>query len=348
MQHRAFRVASRLNKRLPALPYKPARQVNLACTANMTKRQICLGFACLLLGSSGAGCHIMHAHHCCVATAQGFSDDWYAPQFVQFTNFTKRLVLCSSNGSMARSDQLTPPVLLLHEMPGLTRQCLILATNLAAQGFKVYVPLMFGVPDVHTRYAGAWNDLHLMVFGSGWHVYRKSQTPRIVNDLRDLIKEIERVNRTNSIGVIGMCLSGSLPLALLSERSVRAVVLSQPAIPFLRSSQEEAALGLSPEDLFVATNRVAFEKIPIMALRFETDLICQKRRFDTLKYELGTNFVDLTIPLKEYNADMLKDGHPHAVLTQWYCGVTNSATRSRFEKVVEYLHDRLDQKQRNP
>ena len=39
-----------------------------------------------------------------------------------------------------------PAVLVMHELPGLTPACISLAEDIAAAGFTVYLPLLFGRP----------------------------------------------------------------------------------------------------------------------------------------------------------------------------------------------------------
>jgi dienelactone hydrolase len=40
-----------------------------------------------------------------------------------------------------------PGVLVMHELPGLTPQCIDLATRIESAGFTVFLPLLFGEPN---------------------------------------------------------------------------------------------------------------------------------------------------------------------------------------------------------
>lgn len=288
------------------------------------------------------GCSVFRVHQCCTSVTGSSQADWYTNYFDSFPNSTSMKVLVSRT---VKTNQHS--ILLLHELPGMTPECLTLATNIAAQGFTVYLPLMFGKPgDTSGLWHSFRNAVHLS-FSPRWHIYRKARTSPIAGDLRKLVRDINRVHGTNAMGVIGMCLTGSLPLTLLQENSVCAVVLSQPAVPIVEiSCRQKAALGLSVADLRFATNRVAKEHIPVIGLRFETDKICQSPRFHTLRREFGDEFVDLTISKWDYDDYTLQRiktecMQPHSVLCENYNNAAGSPTRIRFESIINYFQTRL-------
>jgi len=222
----------------------------------------------------------------------------------------------------------------------MTPECLRLGTNLAAHGFTVYLPLMFGRPGAPSSALSIMWRLIALSFSSKWHVYEKAHTSPIVNDLKRIREEI--VQRHGRVGVIGMCLTGAFPLALLEDQGVTAVVLSQPATPFMRiTSAQRAALSISEDDLERAKRRVFRDNLEILGLRFASDNLCQAERFENLKDQFGTNFTDLTISLSD---------HPlraHSVLCGDYDNTPMSATRVRFECVLSYLDKRFDTKVSN-
>ena len=92
------------------------------------------------------------------------------------------------------------------------------------------------------------------------------------------------VDRTRRpVAVIGMCLTGAFPLALLGD-GVEAAVLCQPTLPLnvllMRPiGKQKEALGLSEDDI----NRAKKVKTPLLALRYQTDHLCPKERMKTLR-----------------------------------------------------------------
>ncbi len=279
------------------------------------------------------GCTLMKAHQGCAKQSVRFDD--YTNYFhVWKSNAKMTVYTCDGspiNPAAPRGQFNTnrTPILLLHELPGMTPECLILATNLAADGFTVHVPLMFGKPDQNQTF---WNSVRLL-FNPKWNLYHKHRTSAIAGDLRKLTQEISQQHQQKPMAVIGMCLTGSLPLALLSEPNVMLVVLSQPATPLWRFTfDQRAALALSPCDLRFAEKRVAKENIKVIGLRFAADRICQAQRFENLQYCFGTNFLDWTIPLRDCPPDQ-----PHSVLCENYDNTEGSATRSRLETLKQHL-----------
>ena len=140
-----------------------------------------------------------------------------------------------------------------------------------------------------------------------------------------------------------MCLTGTLPLALLSEKPVQAVVMCQPATPFYFLSAgyaRRAALNISGADLAFAKQRVSSEQIELLGFRFAGDKLCQAQRFEQLEHQFGPAFKDLTIPLSDYDKNAIPQG-AHSVLCGHYNDCAGHPTRQRFDRMVEYLQRSL-------
>ena len=69
--------------------------------------------------------------------------------------------------------------------------------------------------------------------------------------LRKFVAEIGRRHPQQTIGIIGNCLTGTLPLALLDNPQVTRVVLAQPTLPM----RTNIGLG-DKEDLAISQRRV--------------------------------------------------------------------------------------------
>lgn len=170
------------------------------------------------------------------------------------------------------SNRNKPPVLLLHELPGLSGQTLSYAKELS-QDFTVYVPLLFGSTNMHSIPRG----LAAFWFNGEWRGLESGDS-KIVKWLRAVVKEIEGLHKDMPIGVIGNCLTGSLPLALLDNSSIHAVVLAQPTLPltiFDNSSEVKKSLGISEGEIKNAKNKSSAK---IFYLRFEQDSISKPEK----------------------------------------------------------------------
>ncbi|MGH6997216.1 MAG: dienelactone hydrolase family protein, partial [Phenylobacterium sp.] len=113
---------------------------------------------------------------------------------------------------------------------------------------------------------------------------------------------------------VGMCFTGGFALAMMTEPSVVAPVLSQPSLPLGSSKPKRAAaIGVSPAEVSCARKRFDEEDLSMIGLRFYGDPFVPDARFDTYKREFGDKFEAIEIDPKHARPGGLK--HPHSVLT---------------------------------
>jgi dienelactone hydrolase len=218
-----------------------------------------------------------------------------------------------------------PGVLLIHELPGLTLDCLTLANRLVERGgFSVYVPLLFGAAG---EAANTMNTVRVL-FDGDWSVTGKNKSSRITNFLRGLANKIAAETPGRGIGVVGNCLTGGLPIALLTEKCVVAPVCCQPSIPMFGNDSD---LGISKSELDAALRRT---DVPIYVYRFKNDTLCKHARWQAIKDAFGeTRFHGLELD-SEHPAGRHKD---HAVLTAGYNDCPGTQTRAAFDAVLAFL-----------
>ncbi|UVT14652.1 MAG: hypothetical protein H8K04_12425 [Nitrospira sp.] len=211
---------------------------------------------------------------------------------------TTHSVFCLNDGTSK------PPVLLLHELTGLSPGTLAYAEELS-KDFTVYVPLLFGEKGRFSLVSGLgayWFQGSLDFFPGGeWGVPAQGSAP-IVNWLRGVVHKIGERHHQQFIGIIGNCMTGPLPVALLDHPQVAAVVVAQPALPmrfWWYTDDDKQSLGLSADDLTEAKKSTA----KVYGLRFETDCISDRAKQRTLRDQFGTRFISGEIPASEYQRD---------------------------------------------
>jgi dienelactone hydrolase len=212
-----------------------------------------------------------------------------------------RSVYCLHDGTSK------PPVLLLHELTGLSPGTLAYAEELS-KDFTVYVPLLFGEkgkPSLVSGLGAYWFRGSIEFFPGGeWGVPANGSAP-IVTWLRGVVQMTGERHHQQRIGIIGNCMTGTIPLALFDHPQVGAGVVAQPALPmrfwWYREADRES-LGLSTDDLRNAKQSTA----KIYGLRFETDCISDPAKQRTLRNEFGDRFLSGEIPVSDYQ----KDGKP--------------------------------------
>src|SRR5262245_56473349 len=141
-----------------------------------------------------------------------------------------------------------PGVLLLHELPGMVPQCVDLATHIAAQGFTVFMPLLFGeagAPPATARLTAQ------VCISREFHCFAHNKSSPITRWLRALcLQRIRPGCPGPGIGAIGMCFTGGFVLSLFVDDLMLAPILCQPGLPFPSPRPGAGkALAVSPEDL---------------------------------------------------------------------------------------------------
>lgn len=194
-----------------------------------------------------------------------------------------------------------PPLLLLHELEGLTEETMHYATELS-NDFTVYLPMLFGDRGKQTVLSGLKGMSAYWLSGE-WGIPSDGSAP-VVEWLRAVVVEIQAKHRDLPIRIIGNCMTGAFPLALLNEGKpsdpkVESVVIAQPALPmrffWWQTKDDRKSLGLSNKDLMFAKG----SKAKILTMRFETDGISHPEKQNTLR-QFGDRLIATEICAKNY------------------------------------------------
>jgi dienelactone hydrolase len=221
-------------------------------------------------------------------------------------------------------------VVLLHEINGLSPGCIDFGNELASNGFRVYMPLLFGHPGEHSSFVGGIQSCFFGGFKCNSPGGKIDTKPVIW--VRNFVEHLCNRSDVTAVGVIGMCESGAFPLATMKKGSkVRAVVLSQPAIPFAKDRQSDA--GIAPSTMQQAKE----SGTPILFFRFKEDTISTFARYDYLFKYFGPQ------QLEGHCLDGPSDFHPtwdhrlHAVLTGPFGKIREDARQT----VMQFFKDKL-------
>lgn len=211
-------------------------------------------------------------------------------------------------------------VVVLHELPGLTRDDLALARALGSRGFNVFAPVLFGVPEQDSLLRGYSAACRSDLFACS----SLSTRSPILDTLAALVEELSRRDGQRPVAVIGMCLTGVLPLALLPHQ-VAAAVLCQPTVPFSAGAgrptgAQKSDLGLSGADLELARA----SSVPFLLLRYAGDGRCPPERVAEFRRQFGTRLAAIELP----------GGH--------HSSLAGDFDDTAFEDVLDYLAVRFD------
>lgn len=211
-----------------------------------------------------------------------------------------------------------PAVLLSHELPGMVPECVELARKLAAEGYAVYMPLLFGEPlknygILPLAWPCVWREFSFLS--------AKGKSP-ITDWLRALARRAFSERGGKGVGAIGMCFTGGFALSLMLDEELIAPVLAQPSLPLTSVS----ALNLPDEEWENAKRR----DVPVLAFRFDGDPRCRAARFDTLRAGLGDKLREVVVP-----------GRKHSVLTIHFKSLSAADQARVWSELTGFLAERL-------
>jgi esterase/lipase len=204
----------------------------------------------IVLAGSFSSCAI---HPCAQAPARQSPNDFVFREFK-----TK-----AHTYPMAITRPAGAPILVLHGMCGLDGATLDWAKALARHGWKVYLPMLDGE---FNQCKPASHYLRIKLSRS-WETKNPNATGPVVDDLGTLADAISARHGGKRLVVVGQCLTGSIPLALLSRPSVKTAVLCHPALPLKspvqvllgipQSAEKRKALALPPDQLHKSLNALS-------------------------------------------------------------------------------------------
>jgi dienelactone hydrolase len=232
-----------------------------------------------------------------------------------------------------------PGVIIIHEMPGLHPLVVRFADHVAAAGMSVFLPSLFGQPgkDVSIGYA-LGEMLKGICIRREFNVWATNRSSPIVEWLRALARKVHSECGGRGVGAVGMCFTGGFALAMMTEPSVTAPVLSQPSLPLpLGSKSRAAGIGVSDIEIACAKRRFDDENLSMIGLRFFGDGFVPDARFETYKKTFGDKFEAIELDAKDAAPAPVP---PHSVLTLHLDDRPGTPTKRAEERVIAFFKER--------
>jgi dienelactone hydrolase len=233
-----------------------------------------------------------------------------------------------------------PAVIVIHEMPGLHPGVVAFADRVAEAGMTVFLPVLFGVPGRPAAHpAGALTMLAGMCVRREFAAWSANRSSPIVDWLRALARKAHAECGGKGVGAVGMCFTGGFALAMMTEPSMVAPVLSQPSLPMPMGpggKARAAAIGVSPGEIACARRRFEDEDLSMIGLRFHGDPFVPDERFATYKREFGDRFEAIELDPRDAAPGPL--AHPHSVLTLNLA--ETGPTKEAEQRVIAFFRER--------
>lgn len=164
-----------------------------------------------------------------------------------------------------------------------------------------------------------------------------------MNWLRGVVQKLGERHTQQFIGIIGNCLTGPIPVALLDHPQVAAVVVAQPALPlrfWWYRDADHKSLGLSADDLRHAKTSAA----KIYGLRFKTDCMSDPAKQETLRDEFGDRYKNGEIPASAYQVEGKPVKAHSTLIGSWRKqGEAGQPSRDARKKVRDFLLKELSE-----
>lgn len=231
-------------------------------------------------------------------------------------------------------------VLVLSEMPGITPPTIALCRRLAAAGYRVVLPHLFGTVGEPVSAKSIAKTFANICISREFALFARHEPSPITEWLRALARAEHAQNGGPGVGVIGMCLTGGFALAMMIEPAVMAPVLSQPTLPISVSPLHARSLGIATNDLACIRDRLSRADLTVLGLRFSEDKLSPKARFRSLEHALGSRFVAVEIDSSLGNPHGVRSS-AHCVLTEDFVDAPGHPTRRALNKVLALFERQL-------
>ena len=234
-----------------------------------------------------------------------------------------------------------PAVVIIHEIPGLHPLVIRFADRVAAAGMTVYLPSLFGKPERPVSPGYVLKSLaQTICMRRTFSVWATDRSSPVVAWLRVLAKKAHEECGGPGVGALGMCLTGGFALAMMTEPSVIAPVLSQPSLPFTMGKARLRAIDVSAEEISCARERFRSEGLSMIGLRFKGDPHVGDARFARYAKEFGEAFEAIEIDDMATNPDATT--YPHSVLTvHLNDSDPEGQTKQAEARVIAFFRERL-------
>lgn len=231
-----------------------------------------------------------------------------------------------------------PAVIVIHEMPGLHPLVIRFADRVAAAGLSVFMPSLFGVAGKPATPAYAFGEIvKAICIRREFNMWSGGESSPIVDWLRALARQVHGECGGKGVGAVGMCFTGGFALAMMTEPSVVAPVLSQPSMPVTLFAGKDA-IDISPQEIACARRRFAQEDLSMIGLRFKGDKLVPDARFAAYRAHFGERFEAIEIDDADSEPGPVS---AHSVLTVNLQDRAGTPTKRAEERVIAFFRQRL-------
>lgn len=220
-------------------------------------------------------------------------------------------------------------VILLHELPGHSEHTIAVADRIVAGGFSVAMPILLPASDPNPGLRQALRNTRKVCVSEQFAALARRTDRPVTAWLRKLAAH-EAGASGRPVGIVGMCVTGSLALAAAVDMTVGAAVASQPSLPpSWLGWTEDLAMSNDTLDDLVDRAEAGF---CVRALRFSRDPVSRRRRIRFIAEQLP-NAQIVEVPAISPTR--------HSVLASATRAREGTALHAALTGTIDYLRDQL-------
>jgi|GEM_PF-2795584 len=241
-------------------------------------------------------------------------------------------------------DPTKPPVIVLHEVLGLSPDNVVLGSHLREQ-FAVYMPVFFGkVPE-----RDKWRFFKILLPSTcADFVKNPDKFNAAMSWLEEFSAEISRAHGGGKVGIIGQCASGAMPLNASRFPDIGAAVICQPTFPgYILRKEPARRLGLPPGGEQPLLAALKAKDARLMGVRFQHDPFSPPEVFTNLRRWFGDRFIAHQIDSADYAAGPDEAPRPdlprcsHSVFSEGDLASKQHPSRRALDAMIRYLDESL-------
>lgn len=217
-------------------------------------------------------------------------------------------------------------VVIIQELPGIGQETLALTDRFVEQGYRVFLPHLFGPIG---KIATGSNLLRVLCMRREFKIFAKNESSPVVDFLSGLCSHLKTTYQVKGVAVIGMCLTGNFAISLMANEDVLAGFASQPSMAALSQN----SLHMSSEE--VAKVKQNIDQVGAMHCgSFVQDRLCSQQKIQLLDKTFNesgkTRIIFHQLP-----------GKGHAILTLDFVDQEGHPTRKTLDAIFNYFDHQL-------
>lgn len=233
-----------------------------------------------------------------------------------------------------------PAVIVMPEIPGITPKVAEFARAVRDRGLTVYIPSLFGTPGKPPSVPYLAKSFTRACIAKEFTSFATNKESPVTAFLTALARDAHVACGGPGVGAVGMCYTGGFALAMATEPSVIAPVVSQPSLPIGLLPSRKRATGLSEAEAAVLVERTKTEGLCALGMRFSHDTLSPPERFAALRELLGDSFLAVELDSSKGNPDNNRRA-AHSVVTEDLQDDPNHPTQQTLTQVLDFLTERL-------